>query len=143
MASPQTLHRSTQAGPSASLPIHLPRVSPRVAFAHCLKQAYEEGQMLNSGRNVFTGSRGTMPNASCENTHMDFGMIAHKPTTTRGGEKENLKRCSRQAHNGDLFWSCDFKMGVRRVFESLRLISGPLSSNSVYLTVSTTGLIGD
>lgn len=44
--------------------------------------------MLNSSRNVFTGSRGTMPNASRENTHMDFGMIAHKPTTTRGGEKK-------------------------------------------------------
>lgn len=91
MASPRTLHRSTQAGPSASLPIHLPRVYPHIAFAHCLKQAYEEGQMLNSGRNVFTGSRGTMANACCENTHMDFGMIAHKPTTTRVEGKKILK----------------------------------------------------
>lgn len=53
-----------------------------------------------------------------------------------------LKRCC-EAHNGDLFWSCDFKMGLRHVSEWLRLISGPLGSNSVYLRVSTAGLIGD
>lgn len=80
MASPQTSHTSTQAGPRQPIsPNTLPRVSP----ARRLEAAREAGQMLNSGGNVFTGLSGDDgKNVSCgENTHVDFGSIARKPTT--------------------------------------------------------------
>lgn len=43
--------------------------------------------MLNSSGNVFTGTRGTRQTPSCEITHMDFGMVAHKRTHTEQTEK--------------------------------------------------------
>lgn len=108
MASPQTLYRSTQAGSSANLSVHFPRVSPVCAsFARCLvrlKQTYEEGQMLNSSGNVFTDCLGTRQTPPCEITHMDFGMIARQKNV------KDARWFIMSACSGAVI----FKMGARR-----------------------------
>lgn len=135
MASPQTHpHKLAPVSPSPQTLSH--RVSP----ARRLEAAREEGQMLNSGRNVFTG----LPGEGGDGTKTP--PVAKTHTWTLAQSRANpttLKKRRLEAHNGDLFWSCDFEMGLGHVFERLRLISSPLGSNSVYLRVSTAGLIGD
>lgn len=92
--------------------------------------------MLNSCRNVFTGSRGGQGQTSpCENTH-------------------GLRLCYTQAHNqklkdakrlvmGTFYGVLISKLGYRRLSALQHVISTPFIFNSDYLRVSTSNLIGE
>lgn len=108
MASQQTLHRTTQAGSSVHLSIHSPLSVSSVASAQCLKQTYKEGQMLNSSRNVFTGSPGTRTNnLPWKYTHVLWRYCTQTHT-------KNFKDC-KVIYNERLFCSSDFLNGCGHV----------------------------
>lgn len=91
--------------------------------------------MLNSRRNVFTGSRGGQGQTSpCEKTLVDFGCVTH--THTR--KLKDVRWLLMSTFYGVLI----SKRGYGHVLLLQRVISAPFIFNWDYLRVSTSDLIG-